>query len=100
METLQLDYPAGTPASGRALAGVVSSGDLEVLIEPAPAGLSRVMITSATRVGSARWHALLDRLFTDPAQPAMLVEIHDFGATPGVVSLRLAQALEALEAAP
>lgn len=34
METLTFEFPAGAPARGRALAGCVGSGDLEVLLEP------------------------------------------------------------------
>lgn len=38
METLTFEFPAGAPARGRALAGCVGSGDLEVLLEPAAGG--------------------------------------------------------------
>jgi malonate decarboxylase delta subunit len=99
METLQLDYPAGVSGSGRALAGVVGSGDLEVLIEPAPAGTTFVVVHSSVDGSAAVWRAQLDRLFGAADAPALRIEIHDFGATPGVVSLRLSQALEQLQEA-
>ena len=35
-----------------------------------------------------------DRIFTAQIPPAVNIDIHDFGATPGVVRLRLEQALE------
>jgi malonate decarboxylase delta subunit len=34
MEKHEFKYPAGAPAGGRAVVGVVGSGDLEVLLEP------------------------------------------------------------------
>ena len=51
-----------------------------------------------TPLGNARWRAQLDRLFADGKVAAMQMEINDFAATPGVSSLRLAQALEELSA--
>ena len=40
------------------------------------------------------WQAVLERFFSR-ADVAVTVQIHDFGATPGAVSLRLSQAVEA-----
>jgi malonate decarboxylase delta subunit len=40
------------------------------------------------------WKSVLDRFFSRYAGAAR-IEINDFGATPGVVALRLAQAVEA-----
>jgi malonate decarboxylase delta subunit len=100
MEKLHLEYPAGSPTGSRALIGVVGSGDLEVLIEPAPAGTTTIMVHSSVDGSAKVWRAQLDRLFTGGDGPAVKIEIHDFGATPGVVSLRLTQALEALKEAP
>lgn len=98
MEKLHLEYPAGAPATQRVLVGVVASGDLEVLIAPATAGSCHIEIRSAADGSATRWRAQLDRLFADGKAAAMYIEINDFGATPGVVSLRLAQALEELSA--
>lgn len=98
MEKLHLHYPAGAPAAQAVLVGVVASGDLEVLIAPAAAGSCHIVIHSAADGSTARWRAQLDRLFADGQAAAMQMEINDFGATPGVVSLRLAQALEELSA--
>ena len=36
MEKIHFEYPATSSAQGRALAGVVGSGDLEVLVEAGP----------------------------------------------------------------
>lgn len=98
MEKLHLEYPAGAPATHRVLVGVVASGDLEVLIEPASAGRCHIEIRSAAGGCATRWRAQLDRLFADGKAAAMHMEINDFAATPGVISLRLAQALEELSA--
>lgn len=97
MESSQFTYQAGKPAAGKVLAGVVGSGDLEVLIEPGQAG--KTLITVNTSVDGSRhlWQAMLDRIFTvQPEWPAMALEINDFAATPGVVRMRLEQALDLL----
>ena len=44
METRDYTFPAGQPAAGRALAGVVGSGDLEVLLQPGSDGVTRIVI--------------------------------------------------------
>jgi malonate decarboxylase delta subunit len=41
-----------------------------------------------------RWQQLFQRLFDGQTLPALNIDIHDFGATPGVVRLRLEQGLE------
>lgn len=98
MEILHLEYPAGAPARQRVLVGVVASGDLEVLITPAEAANCHITIRSAADGSATRWRAQLDRLFADGKAAAMHMKINDFAATPGVISLRLAQALEELSA--
>ena len=93
METLNFDYPASQTVSGRAHVGVVGSGDLEVLLEPSPDDQAHVTVrTSADGFGEI-WEAVLDRFFVRN-DLAAAVEINDSGATPGTVSLRLAQAVE------
>ena len=103
MEKLDFEYPAGAPARCRAMVGVVGSGDLEVLLEPGPAGRTRVRVTTSVNGYAAVWKAQIDRLFAGrgeaDALPAADIEINDFGATPGVVGMRVAQALDALRAA-
>ena len=100
MEKHEFEFSAGAPASGRSIAGVVGSGDLEVLLEPAPAGLTRVRITTSVDGYGKVWQAQLDRIFNGsavgPGGPAVDIEINDFGATPGVVGMRIAQAFGAL----
>lgn len=89
-------FPAAEPARGRALAGVVGSGDLEVLMEPNAAGTTTVSVTTSV-VGMGRvWEAVLTRVLAAVPLPATKIEINDFGATPGVVRMRIEQAFEEL----
>lgn len=94
MERMTYEYEAGPSAARRALAGVVGSGDLEVLLEPLPAGRSTIVITTSVNGMGRRWELLLARMFADAALPAARIEINDCGATPGVVRLRIEQAFE------
>lgn len=94
METLNFEFAAGQPAKDRALVGCVGSGDLEVLLEPAAAGRLTIQVQTSVNGSAQRWQHLFQRLFEGRALPALAIEIHDFGATPGVVRLRLEQGLE------
>src|SRR5690242_13048661 len=98
METLQFDYENGSPVAvpnQPALAGVLGSGNLEVLVEPAALnGRFRVEITTAA-VGFGRiWQAVMDDIFARWRLADVRVSINDAGATPAVVALRVDQALE------
>ena len=94
METLTFEFPAGAPARGRARAGCVGSGDLEVLLEPAAGGALSIQVVTSVNGSGPRWQQLFARVFAASTAPAASIRIHDFGATPGVVRLRLEQALE------
>jgi malonate decarboxylase delta subunit len=96
METLEFKFSAKSKVKGRAHVGVVGSGDLEVLLEPLEAKEARVRIRTSVLGFSEQWKAVLDRFFMK-YDGAAAIEINDAGATPGVVSLRLAQAVEASE---
>lgn len=96
METLSFEFPAGQPARGRALVGCVGSGDLEVLLEPGTAGTLAIQVVTSVNGSAARWQQLFERLLRAQQLPALNIAIHDFGATPGVVRLRLEQGLEEL----
>jgi malonate decarboxylase delta subunit len=103
MEKFEYHYSAGAPATGRAMVGVVGSGDLEVLLEPASAGHTTVRVTTSVDGYRGVWQAQLDRVFKGALVgsdgPAAEIEINDFGATPGVVGMRIAQAFEAVGSA-
>ncbi|MCP1291928.1 malonate decarboxylase subunit delta [Chromobacterium sp. S0633] len=96
MERYTFSYPA-TANHGlrRALAGVVGSGDLEVLLEPAPSGDTLVTVSTALAGTEQIWWRVLERVFAETAWPPVRLDIHDFGASPGVIRLRLEQALAA-----
>ncbi|MFL9925942.1 malonate decarboxylase acyl carrier protein [Herbaspirillum lusitanum] len=99
METLNFRFDSGQRKLKPApeLVGVVSSGNLEVLIEAAPLnGACAIEIKTAARGFGAIWEAVM----TDFQQRWQLadtrISINDMGATPAVVSLRLDQAVEAM----
>lgn len=94
MESLSFAFPAGQPPRGRTLVGCVGSGDLEVLIEPGQAGTLTIQVQTSVNGSEQRWRHLFNRLFEGLTPPAMHIDIHDFGATPGVVRLRLEQGFE------
>ncbi|WP_407314651.1 malonate decarboxylase subunit delta [Pseudomonas sp. nanlin1] len=94
METLSFEFPAGEPMRGRALVGCVGSGDLEVLMEPGLPGKLQIQVVTSVNGSAARWEHLFQRMFDGQTPPAAHIDIHDFGATPGVVRLRLEQGFE------
>ena len=96
MEHLTFDYPARRPVMTRAHVGVVGSGDLEVLLAPSDAMAARVVVRTSVDGYGHIWKSVLDRFFTR-YDGAARIEINDFGATPGVVALRLAEAVEAAD---
>jgi malonate decarboxylase delta subunit len=105
METLHFRFEPGpylhqAPTTvAPELVGVVGSGNLEVLIEPASLdGACTIDISTAARGFGAIWEAVMRdfhrRWSRDLANIA--ISINDMGATPAVVSLRLDQAVEAM----
>jgi malonate decarboxylase delta subunit len=93
MEVHEFRYPASEPVPRRAHVGVVGSGDLEVLLEPSADGGAHVRVRTSVDGYGAVWRNVLDRFFSRFSGAAS-VEINDFGATPGMVMLRLEQAAE------
>lgn len=74
--------------------GVVGSGDLEVLLTPpTESGTTAVRVRTSVDGFDTTWRRVLDRFF-ERNDMACDVEINDFGATPGMVSVRLAQAFD------
>jgi malonate decarboxylase acyl carrier protein len=96
VEQLKFQYRANRSISTTAHVGVVGSGDLEILLEPSNSGMAEVNIRTQTEGFGIIWRALLERFFLTH-DIAVKIEINDFGATPGVVTLRLAQAVEVLD---
>ena len=104
METLAFAYRGGKPVRtpGKpVLAGVLGSGNLEVLVEPAQLdGLCQIEVTTAAVGFGAIWKAVMDEAFARWPLADIRVSINDAGATPAVVSLRLNQALEEYTGGP
>jgi malonate decarboxylase delta subunit len=99
METLNFRFEAGTRklAARPELVGVVSSGNLEVLIEPVDrGGACSVEIKTAARGFGAIWEAVIGDFHKRWQLADTRISINDMGATPAVVSLRLDQAVESL----
>ena len=96
MEILHYEYEAKWPLTRRAHVGVVGSGDLEILLSPLTGKQAEVVIRTSVDGYGQVWKSVLDRFFTR-YDGAALIEINDFGATPGVVALRLAEAVEVSE---
>lgn len=96
METLDFRFDsAPVPcAADPALCGVVGSGNLEILIQAGdqPTACSVRIMTSARGFGET-WRAVLGSFTASQSAGGTAIAINDMGATPAVVSLRLAQAL-------
>ena len=97
MQTLSIDYPATAPLTHPVHVGAVASGDLEIIMtaphDGAATGTATVALRTSVDGFDTVWRRVLDRFFAESALLAHY-EINDFGATPGMVALRLAQALE------
>ena len=93
MEQIEFNYPAKRKVHKRAHVGVVGSGDLEVLLEPAEGEVTHVFIRTSVDGFRDTWKAVLDRFFAN-YHGAARIQINDAGATPGSVQLRLEQAVE------
>jgi len=101
MESLVYEF-AGTrrvAAFAPVLVGVVGSGNLEVLVEPAAAAVSRYSVETSARGFGAIWEAVLRDFHERHRFHGLRVSINDMGATPAVVSLRLDQAVVGLKEA-
>lgn len=99
LETLDYAFPGTRPAGSFApvLVGVVGSGNLEVLMEPADGNDCRIHIETSARGFGAIWAAVVRDFHARHALAGVQVSIHDMGATPAVVSLRLDQAAQELQ---
>ncbi|SAK39997.1 malonate decarboxylase subunit delta [Caballeronia calidae] len=96
MENMRYEYPAKRSVTRRAHVGVVGSGDLEVLLSPSQGANAEVVIRTSVDGYGHVWKSVLDRFF-QRYDGAAKIEVNDFGATPGVVMLRLNEAVEASE---
>ncbi|MDP4300422.1 malonate decarboxylase acyl carrier protein [Leptothrix discophora] len=90
---------AGARAAGPftpVLVGVVGSGNLEILVEPIESALCEVHVETSARGFGAIWDAVVSDFHRRHPLSGLRVSVHDMGATPAVVSLRLDQAIAEL----
>ena len=101
MESLHFSFDGGRAPAPFAptLVGVVASGNLEVLVETAPGTGCRIDVDTSARGFGAIWEAVLRDFHDRHDVGGIAVSIHDMGATPAVVSLRLDQAMSAIAGA-
>ena len=92
MAVFELQFDVSATVARRAHVGVVGSGDLEVLVEPGPAGRAAVRVRTSVDGFEEIWEHTL-RAFFERHGVGGRFELNDLGATPGVVSLRLMQAI-------
>ena len=103
METLNFRCENGrrTLSATPQLVGVVSSGNLEVLIEAASlGGACEIEIRTAANGFGATWQAVMADFHARWHLADTRICINDMGATPAVVSLRLDQAVETMTGGP
>ena len=101
METLNFRFENGhaAPLRPAQLVGVVGSGNLEVLIESIPLnGACEIEVKTAARGFGATWQAVMTDFQLRWQLRDTRISINDMGATPAVVSLRLDQAVESINA--
>lgn len=102
LEVLDFQFTGTRPAGGFApvLVGVVGSGNLEVLLEPAGGAACTtctVRVETSARGFGPIWAAVLRDFHQRHPLAGVQVSIHDMGATPAVVGLRLDQAVAGLD---
>jgi malonate decarboxylase delta subunit len=96
MEKLNFQFESApaSPAAEPALCGVVGSGNLEILVKAGLAtNLCAVEIKTSARGFADTWQAVIGSFAATHPAGGTAIAINDMGATPAVVSLRLAQAL-------
>jgi malonate decarboxylase delta subunit len=100
LERLRFEFDGGAPlpAFAPTLVGVVGSGNLEVLVEPAPGSRCSVDVETSARGFAPIWEAVLRDFHERHPLAGVRVSINDMGATPAVVGLRLDQAIAQIAA--
>jgi malonate decarboxylase delta subunit len=100
MEQLRFAYDGlkSSNVGAYAIAGVVASGDLEILVEREElGGRCEVDIRTSVQGFEKTWSAVTQSFVSTRALANTRITINDSGATPAVVNLRLAQAAQKLD---
>jgi malonate decarboxylase delta subunit len=94
LENLTFEFTGTRAVAGfePVLVGVVGSGNLEVLLEAERGTTCRFEVQTSARGFGTIWEAVCRDFHGRHPLAGVRVSIHDMGATPAVVSLRLAQA--------
>jgi len=103
METLNFRFEHGQRklAAPPHMVGVVGSGNLEVLIEPAQlGGACEIDVRTAANGFGETWRSVMADFHERWKLADAHISINDMGATPAVVSLRLDQAAETMTGGP
>lgn len=101
MESFQVSCKGAKKAAGQrkqAIAGVNTSGNLEVLTERVLTD-DEAVVEVATSVSGFRpiWEAVINDFFTRASPGGLRFSINDGGARPDTVSLRLMQSVRLME---
>ena len=96
IENLKYRFDGGKPTMGAtAIVGVLGSGNLEVLVEPAKLDAAcEIEVSTAARGFGKVWQAVMQDFFARHHAGDIRISVNDAGATPAIVSLRLDQAIE------
>ena len=94
MEKLTYEFSATKLINRASHVGVVGSGELEILVRPNVDNKLLIEVRTGITGFEDTWKRVIER-FAEKHPVAAHIKINDFGATPGVVSIRLEQALEA-----
>ena len=101
MEDLRFQHSVRERAGGTkrtAISGVVASGNLEVLVERVlPDTECRLEIRTAAVGFGEVWNAVVADFVERYSPGGLKISVHDGGARPDTVSLRLAQAVRLIE---
>lgn len=93
----QFASKAAAPGSTGTVVGVVGSGNLEVLVESSNSAAAGFNVLTAVSGYRPLWDAVMQDFARRQAIGGLQFSIHDAGASPPVVMLRLLQALEAYQ---
>jgi malonate decarboxylase delta subunit len=101
MESLNFESSSGSNFYDvlPAMVGVVSSGNLEVLIEKSDENICKCQIVTSEIGYMHIWKVVINDFFSKYQLTRTNVFINDSGASPSVVSLRLDQAVEKFKGA-
>lgn len=96
MEYLNFESSTGTNSYDNSpiTVGVVSSGNLEVLIEKNDNNICKCEVVTSEAGFKNIWESVIEDFFSKYQLTNANIYINDSGASPSVVSLRLEQAIE------